>query len=91
MTTRFDRAKCVEFVDEINGPDLAKIWISLVEPNYNVFHRQDLHRVLEKYDEMSLWERQAVLYMLAPLVEQFTVKRAHKLSQKARREEPIGG
>lgn len=94
MSVQYDRSRCEAWLarakDLLTTHELAQLWLEIAfntdAPTLNV--RGDRTLVFE-WAQMSLWERQAVLYMFAPVIERVASHRAWLLCQEARAKEPL--
>lgn len=94
MTVQYDRNRCeawlVRAKDLLSTKELAQLWMEIAfdidSPTLNA--RGDKTLVFE-WAQMSLWEKQAVLYMFAPVIERVVSHRAWLCSQEARKREPL--
>lgn len=94
---KYDIEKCRQWFahvkEKYTKEEFAFIWCFL---SFNVFDFFDY--VIESSEErsfksewlkLSLWERQAILYMFVPEIERIAKEQAHKLCQEAREKEPL--
>jgi len=97
MTVQYDRMRCETFISRAQErlPDvqLVKFWAFLAfeigtwpSPAIEV---KDNYSLSEDWTTMSRWEKQAVLYVFAPLVEKAVNSAAYRMSQEARKQEPL--
>lgn len=100
MTVQYDYEKCYAWVarakDLLSAKELAQLWMDIAfvgdddddaeAPTLNVHGDKQL---VMQWAEMSLWERQAVLYLFIPQVVDLARRCAWDRSQEARRKEPL--
>ena len=92
MSIDYSREKCEDLVRRIMdlGPDMPqRIWLQLQDPYVNLIFRRDEEDLIIEFNRMSLWNKQAVLFMLVPHIEQIAAREAKKLCDLARQREPL--
>ncbi len=94
MTVKYDREKCQVWLERAKGllseKELAQLWVNIAfeeeAPTLNVHGDKQL---VMQWAEMSLWERQEVLYLFAPVMKDLAAVQARRCAKKARRWEPL--
>lgn len=97
MGVQYSRARCEAFIaraqERLTEAQLVKLWALLayeVGPwPFAAIEVRDDYSLSGDWSAMSRWEKQAVLYMFTPLVEAAANSAAYRMSQEARREEPL--
>lgn len=92
MSVQYDITKIDQWLSNAkdhDGHDLASVWLQLAffpEGPSVVDIPPDLY---DAWVEMSLWEKQAVLYRLIPEISRIAGEQARELDKRARIEEPL--
>jgi hypothetical protein len=92
MGVQYDRAKVEAWFNKVcdllGAYDLSRLWLDLA---YHPEGPVDIlpTKIFDEWYSMSLWERQAALYLFVPRIEQNAKHQAWLLCQKARQQEPL--
>lgn len=92
MSVDYNRARCEQFVERLlEAPPtiVALVWARLAFNTQLVAAGIHTAPLIEEWETLSLWNRQAILYMLAPHIERIACARAHAVEQEAREKEPL--
>jgi len=87
MLVQYDKKKCDEWIEQFKDDELIFYYLYHLTTGYYI-HMSD-RDVIDEYQAMSLWEKQYILYQLAPIAEKLITTEAAKLSERARIEEPL--
>jgi hypothetical protein len=88
MPVQYDLEKCKKWFDHLK--QACPTASAFVAAWYGIaFGEMDAEWLLVEWKAMSLWERQAILYMFVPEIERVAKEQACKLSQEARAKEPL--
>jgi len=93
MTVQYDRSRCEAWLarakDLLTTRELAKLWWDISFEDAPVLNVSGDATLVMEWASMSLWERQAVLYMFAPVIERVATHRAWLCCREARQKEPL--
>lgn len=92
MSVDYDRAYCEAFVGRLlEAPPtiVVLIWVRLAFGTALMSASDGVWKLVEEWHTLSRWNRQAILYLLAPHIERIATDRAWAMAQEAREKEPL--
>jgi len=92
VSVDYSRQYCEEFVKkllECPPTTVVLVWAHLAFGTHLVLASEQPWQLVEDWKFMGLWNKQAILYMLAPHIERIACERAHAVEQEARELEPL--
>lgn len=97
MSVDYDRRRCEEFVQRVlfqGDPFFVRFWMhanGLVDgrPLYDGRPFYCLDALYVEWHNMSLWNKQAVLFLMIPPLDRIASEKAQELCGLARQQEPL--
>lgn len=94
MTVDFNHSWCESFVTRmqhrLSDPEIVRVWSVYIfgDDGLNALDDVMVH-YLDHWDRLSCWNKQQVLFLLAPIIECIASAGAMRMASRARTEEPL--
>lgn len=92
MSVDYSRTRCEQFVERLlvaPPPIVVRVWTRLAFDTSFIATGIHTGPLIEEWETLSLWNKQAILYMLVPHIERIAAERANAVEQEARELEPL--
>jgi hypothetical protein len=95
MSVDYDRQTCEKYVqllvETLSPGEFKTMWLAMSEPEFPCTYEfvRDHDVVWVQWLRFSRWNKQGILYMMVPHVEKYAKEAAYRMSQEARKHEPL--